>query len=692
MRIAALGAAVLLTAVPAVSAQTTLRSAKDATIRGGSYANTNYGSDPILETRQSDDPTYARRAAVMFDTDASFAATTSIASAQLVLTVKSGNAETRTLAACAMSISFDEPAVTWTRRNSSSYWQSAGGDIVASDCSYATVTATAGSRVTFDVTTQVRKAVAGTYGTRYARFLVQDSGGSSRDSYKQYYSNNTLDASVQPALIVATGSSSSMSSSSSSTASSSSSASNIVLWAGNGRIAGSAWQLVSDSSAAGGARLWNPDRGAGKLSYPASSPSSYVDFTFTPVAGVPYRLWFRGKADGNDYTNDSLYVQFSNSVTSGGSAQFRIGTTSGAVYSLESCSGAGESGWGWEDIEYCGNASPIYFASSSAQTLRIQQREDGISIDQIVLSPSTYLSSSPGSLKSDTKILARTTTTALATPSAPVSSSTGSTSTSGSSSGSTTTTSSTTLRVLQWNLHHGGYGTDGVYDPNRVATWMAKFNPDVILVNEIEKYTSWGNQDQPAVYKNLLQQKTGKTWYYIFAQEFGQWSSNGKGNAIFSTVPFSFSDRYELVHNYDRSIAEGSITWNGRSITLISTHLDPYDQSLRLTQATEVTTWASKEPENRIITGDMNAWPDQTSIAQYDKYYYDSWAVAAANGTATAFSGNSGETKNGRIDYIFYSKTNTNLSVKSSQVYDTRDANGVMPSDHRPVLTTFYVK
>jgi hypothetical protein len=25
-------------------------------------------------------------------------------------------------------------------------------------------------------------------------------------------------------------------------------------------------------------------------------------------------------------------------------------------------------------------------------------------------------------------------------------------------------------------------------------------------------------------------------------------------------------------------------------------------------------------------------------------------------------------------------------------VFDTRDANGVMPSDHRPVLTTFVVK
>ena len=54
--------------------------------------------------------------------------------------------------------------------------------------------------------------------------------------------------------------------------------------------------------------------------------------------------------------------------------------------------------------------------------------------------------------------------------------------------------------------------------------------------------------------------------------------------------------------------------------------------------------------------------------------------------------GNNGETKSGRIDYIFYSKSSLNLTVKSSQVLDTRDANGVMPSDHRPVFTVFEVK
>ena len=447
----------------------TLRSYRDATIRAGAYASKNYGTQPIVETRASSDPDYRRRAVLQFDTAPHFSSSARVTSAKLVLTVKSGNPETRRLGACAVPVSFRESEVTWKRRNVSAYWANAGGDVVATDCSEANVTSTANSTVTFDVTTQVQKAIQGSYGSRYARFLIGDLGGSSGGSYKQYYSNNTSTTSLRPTLTVTIGTSSTTSS-------------------------------------------------------------------------------------------------------------------------------------------------------------------------------------------------------------------------------STTTTSSTTIRVLHWNTHHGGYGTDGRYDPNRLANWIVKMKPDIISLNEIEKYTGWGNQNQPEVYKNLLQSKTGKTWYYIFAQEYGNWGSNGKGNLILSTVPFKFTDRYELVHNGDRSIAQAVIEWNGRRITLASTHLDPDSYTLRLTQATEVTTWAAPEPENRIIAGDMNAWPDQTSIAQFNKYYYDSWAVAAKNGTAIAFSGNSGETKKGRIDYIFYSKSAGSLAVKSSQVYDTRDSDGVMPSDHRPVLTSFYVR
>jgi endonuclease/exonuclease/phosphatase family metal-dependent hydrolase len=115
---------------------------------------------------------------------------------------------------------------------------------------------------------------------------------------------------------------------------------------------------------------------------------------------------------------------------------------------------------------------------------------------------------------------------------------------------------------------------------------------------------------------------------------------------------------------------------------------------MRLTQAKEVISWASTFAENRIVSGDMNAWPDQSSILEYDKTYKDSWTVATSLGTAYQFSGLSpdGATKKGRIDYIFFSKYAPNLVVLSSKVYDTRDANGYMPSDHRPVVTTFDVR
>ena len=432
----------------------------------------------------------------------------------------------------------------------------------------------------------------------------------------------------------------------------------LVLYAKNASTVAGAWSRVSDTTAAGGTRMANPDAGAAKLSAALASPSSYFDVKFTPKTGVAYHLWIRGKAQNNSWTNDSVFVQFSGSATSSGSAVYRIGTTSATVYSLEPYNGAGESGWGWQDNGYDSVGTPIYFTSTS-QTIRIQVREDGLSIDQIVLSPVTYATSAPGAAKNDTTILAENTasSTTTTTPT------------------TTTTSTATSLRVLQWNTHHGGYGTDNVYSPDRLATWAASFKPDVVMFNEIEKYTSWGNQNQPEVYKALLQQKTGKTWYYVFAQEYGYWTSNGKGNLILSTYPLSIVDRYELVHNADRSIAMAQITVNTRDITFVLTHLDPYDSTLRLTQTKEVTGWSAV-----------------AQSAQYDSLYYDSWAVAVSKGTAIAFPGNNGETKKGRIDYIFYSKYAPNLSVVSSQVYDTRDANGVMPSDHRPVLTVFSVK
>ena len=49
----------------------------------------------------------------------------------------------------------------------------------------------------------------------------------------------------------------------------------------------------------------------------------------------------------------------------------------------------------------------VYFAQSGQQTIRVQVREDGFGIDQIVLSADKYLTVAPGALKNDATILPR---------------------------------------------------------------------------------------------------------------------------------------------------------------------------------------------------------------------------------------------------------------------------------------------
>jgi hypothetical protein len=165
------------------------------------------------------------------------------------------------------------------------------------------------------------------------------------------------------------------------------------------------WQKVSDATAAGGVGLMSPDRGAAKLLTALAAPVSYFDVTFNADAGRPYHLWLRMKAQNDVYTNDSVYVQFSGTVSSAGTPTFRIGTSVAAVVALEDTSAAGVQGWGWNDNGWASVGPNLYFAQNGSQRIRVQVREDGVSIDQIVLSASRYLSTSPGALKNDTTIL-----------------------------------------------------------------------------------------------------------------------------------------------------------------------------------------------------------------------------------------------------------------------------------------------
>src|SRR3954468_11319349 len=179
----------------------------------------------------------------------------------------------------------------------------------------------------------------------------------------------------------------------------------VVLRAAAATAKAGAWSVLADAGASGGSALWLPDAGVPKIATASATPRDFFELTFQAKAGVPYRLWFRSKAQGDSWSNDSAFVQFSGSVTSTGTAAFRIGSASATVVSLEDCSGCGVSGWGWSDNGYASDGQAIYFAADGLQTLRVQGREDGLVIDEIVLSPQKYLFSAPGATKQDTTIL-----------------------------------------------------------------------------------------------------------------------------------------------------------------------------------------------------------------------------------------------------------------------------------------------
>src|SRR3989441_11352516 len=113
------------------------------------------------------------------------------------------------------------------------------------------------------------------------------------------------------------------------------SSSDIVLYAAKAPVRKGTWAVVADSTAAGGKAIANPNFGAPKLAAPLAHPTNYFELTFPAYSAKAYHLWIRGKAAGNSTNNDSVYVQFSDSITSSGSAIHRIGTTSGTAGILQ---------------------------------------------------------------------------------------------------------------------------------------------------------------------------------------------------------------------------------------------------------------------------------------------------------------------------------------------------------------------
>jgi hypothetical protein len=166
------------------------------------------------------------------------------------------------------------------------------------------------------------------------------------------------------------------------------------------------WSVVSDSTAAGGAKLSTLNMGVANTNNALASPTDYFDVTFSATAGTAYTLWLRLKALNNDKFNDSVWVQFSD-ATAGGSAVYRMNMPEGLMVNLATDGSASSlNNWGWQNTAYwLSQPTRVTFSTTGTHTIRVQVREDGVQIDQIVLSPTQYASNPPGGPTNDSTIV-----------------------------------------------------------------------------------------------------------------------------------------------------------------------------------------------------------------------------------------------------------------------------------------------
>jgi hypothetical protein len=160
----------------------------------------------------------------------------------------------------------------------------------------------------------------------------------------------------------------------------------------------------------------------------------------------------------------------------------------------------------------------------------------------------------------------------------------------------TPTTGSAKLRLLHWNVHHGGIGTDGRYLPSRVAALVASVNPDIVDFNEVD------DPDQVAAILNALNAASGGGW-----KAYAAWKT-----VIMTRMSVNATSPCTFDSSQGWQAAHASVTVNGRAINLWTTHLDVDSGGNRLTEVGVMQSCAGAGARARGVARDFNMPPGST--------------------------------------------------------------------------------
>jgi endonuclease/exonuclease/phosphatase family metal-dependent hydrolase len=233
-----------------------------------------------------------------------------------------------------------------------------------------------------------------------------------------------------------------------------------------------------------------------------------------------------------------------------------------------------------------------------------------------------------------------------------------------------------TFRAMSYNIHHGA-GTDGVLDLARIASVINAQAPDIVGLQEVDRYTRRsGFVDQMAELGRL----TGM--FHFFGKNIN-YDLGEYGLGVLSKFPIK-SKKHTLYLRQNTSLEQRGVNilqidFGETDVYFFNTHLDhTTSDAERLYQIRQIRTLVRSYPAKKVLfCGDFNFRPTSDCYTLMMLGFDDAWP-RASNGAGYTFPSTG---PNRRIDYFWTRSpeiTPVQAWIPSS-----------LASDHLPVVMNF---
>ena len=254
------------------------------------------------------------------------------------------------------------------------------------------------------------------------------------------------------------------------------------------------------------------------------------------------------------------------------------------------------------------------------------------------------------------------------------------------------------LKVISFNL----YGAPNSQWSTRIQMILEELSgiqPDLIGLQEVVETPGYdGSDNSGRELADSLFYRTGLHYDYVFAPTHFAWGQYDEGIAILSRHIITNTRAFNLPSGiFNRKLLWARVLTPGGIVNFYVTHLAYGDQEhVRISQVNAIKALidsiSSVSPAAAdILCGDFNAIPNSSPIKLLtdpdapEIPYIDTWAVTNPGQPGYTIPS---DNPSSRIDYIFLRQNDSCLALSSNRVF-MNPANGIYPSDHIGVFSTF---